>query len=138
MILQDAGLVSFPPEGKPIPFVHTYTNVPIRRGPMRYGWVPEYRPAYVTDWGKFAVNPNGRLVDLSGAADDAVAALDKVGTGGATALGALVGLVASRGIIGTVTGGLVGYFGGKYITNVIKKAIGIVQTVSTATSVVKG
>ena len=135
----DAGLVSFPVEGKPITLTPAYVIVPIRRGPMRHGFVPEYEPAHVTDWGRLGVDYNGRVVNLDGAADDAVAALDKAGAHGAAALGALVGLlISNHKVIGTAAGGLVGYFGGAYITNVIKKVIGAVQTASSATSAVKG
>jgi len=127
----------FPAEGKPINLTPQYVVVPIRRSPMRYGWRRNYQPAHVTDWGKFGVDANGNLVNLDGAADDAVAALDKVSAGGAAALGALVGLVVSdHKIMGSAAGGLVGYFGGRYIASVLKRAIGLIQTASSVTSTV--
>jgi hypothetical protein len=99
--------------------------------------VREPNPEHVADWGRIAITPNGQIVSLGDTADDAVNALDKAGARGAAALGAGVGFIfSSNRIVGAFVGGLIGYFGGQYVVNVAKKAIGAAHAVSTVSSVV--
>jgi len=136
MLLNDAGLVTLGPEdyGRIAPPSRRNLHMRIRRTP--HGVVREPEPTHVPDWGRYGVTANGRIADLSGAADDAVVALDRAGPRGAAALGAAAGLLFSQNrILGAVAGGVLGYFGGGYIVNLIKKALSVGQVVSTATAV---
>jgi hypothetical protein len=131
------GEVPVAPEngGYPVPFARRDLRMPIHRTPQNV--VPEYRPGYAS-WGKIGITPNGQIVSLGDSADDAVAALDKAGPRGAAALGAAAGFVFSDNrLVGALLGGVLGYFGGAYVTNVAKKALAVVRTATpTVASVV--
>jgi hypothetical protein len=104
----------------------------IRRTP--HAVVAETQPQHVADWGQYGISPNGQITSFSGAADDAVIALEKAGKNGAAALGALFGLVfASSKITGALVGGLLGYFGGSYIVSTAKRVLVVQQVVSAVT-----
>ena len=97
--------------------------------------VPEFQPTHVQDWGRIGITPNGALISLGGATDDALAALDKVGTRGAVGLGAVTGFVLSTNrLMGGLVGAGLGYLTGKYLANIIKatvaaqKVVGLVDT----------
>lgn len=125
-MLHDAGLVALPPEdwGKPAPCLRRNLYMRILRTP--HNVVPEPQPQYVTNWGPYKILANGELGD---AAEDALAALDRAGARGAAALGAGAGfLFSTNRLMGALMGGVVGYFGGAYIANLLRKAIILIPT----------
>ena len=86
--------------------------------------VYEPQPVHVSDWGRIGVTPNGALIDLGSTTDDALAALDSVGTRGATVIGAGAGFVLSTNrLLGGVVGAGLGYLAGKYLANIIKATV---------------
>jgi hypothetical protein len=92
--------------------------------------VPEHQPELVS-WGRYGITPNAQIVSLSGAADDALDVLNKAGPRGAAALGAGAGFVfSSNRITGAIVGGVLGYFGGAYLTNLARKLLAAQQVVS--------
>lgn len=123
-MLHDAGLVALPREdwGKPVPCMRRNLYMRILRTP--HGVRREPQPEYVTSWGRYKILANG---ELSGAADDTFTALDRAGARGAAALGVGAGfLFGTNRLMSALMGGVVGYFGGAYITNLIRKAITLV------------
>lgn len=126
----DAGLVTLPPSdwGKLSPSLRRNLSMKILRTP--HNVVSEPQPAY-TDCGPCRMSPNA---ELFGPMDDAFAALDRAGPRGAAALGAGVGfLFGSKRIMGALAGGVIGYFGGAYLTNLLRKAISAQQPVVSVT-----
>lgn len=120
-MLHDAGLVALPREdwGKPVPCMRRNLYMRILRTP--HNVVPEPQPTYVTNWGPYKILANG---ELGGAAEDALSAFDRAGARGAAALGAGAGfLFGTNRLMGAVMGGVLGYFGGVYIANLLRKAI---------------
>jgi len=84
----------------------------------------EPQPVHVSDWGHIGITPNGAMISLGSAADEALAMLDKVGTHGAMAVGAGLGLVLSTNrILGGLVGAGLGYLTGKYLANIIKATV---------------
>ena len=93
----------------------------------------EPRTGSALDWGHIGVTPNGALISLGSTVDDALAALDQVGTNGAIAVGAGLGLVLSTNrLLGGLIGAGLGYLAGKYLTNIIKTTIAAQKVVSAA------
>lgn len=98
----------------------------VRRNPNASVYEPVRVP---DDWPSDTTYfPNGN-VSLGDAASDAFAQLDAAGPRGAAALGALAGLLFSGWKAG-VAGGLLGYFGGKYLVNLAGKAIAVTTAVN--------
>jgi hypothetical protein len=136
-MLRDAGLVALPPSdwGVQVEPLRRDLHMSIRRTP--HGVMPETGPGAMMDSGRVVITPNAQIISLDGAFEDAVSALDKAGPRGAAALGVGVGFLFSESrIVGALVGGLIGYFGGKYVVNLAKKAIAVQQAVSTVASVV--
>jgi hypothetical protein len=95
---------------------------------------PEPQPMHVPDWGHIGVTPNGALISLGSAADDALGMLDTVGTRGAAVIGAGVGLVLSTNrILGAGIGAGLGYLAGRYLATIIKTTIAAQKVVDVAT-----
>jgi hypothetical protein len=83
----------------------------------------------VSSWGTYRISPNATL--FAGPADDALAALDRAGPRGAAVLGAGAGLLfSSHRLLGALAGGLLGYFGGAYLTNMFRKALDAQKTLA--------
>ena len=83
------------------------------------------------DWapGAVLISQNGYV--LGDATDDAMAVLARAGTRGATAIGAVAGfLFATKKIRGAVIGGVLGYFGGRYVVNMADKAVTAMSTIA--------
>jgi hypothetical protein len=109
----------------------------IRRNPQASLYQPVLEP---DDWGyDNTITPNGiaTLGDAIAAASQVGSALDKAGTRGAAALGAVAGfLLSTNRLLGAAIGGTLGYFGGKYIVSFANKALAVgaaVNTVETKT-----
>jgi hypothetical protein len=135
MLIGDAGLVALPAEdwGKPVPALRRDLSMRILRTP--HNVVPEHQPEYVSDWGKYRVSPNATLFAGAG---DTLDALDRAGPRGAAALGAGAGLLFSQNrLMGAFAGGLLGYFGGSYLTNLLRKAISAQAPVAPAQAAAK-
>jgi hypothetical protein len=91
--------------------------------------VPERQPQHVSDWGKYRISPNATL--FAGPADDALAALDRAGPRGAAVLGAGAGfLLSSNRLMGALVGGVLGYFGGSYLSNMLRKVLEVQTTLA--------
>jgi hypothetical protein len=117
----DAGLVALPQTdwGKPVPGLRRNLSMRIRRTP--HNVVPEPQPQHVSNWGPYRIGPNAMF---AGSADDALAALNRAGPRGAAVLGAGAGfLFSSNRLMGALAGGLLGYFGGAYLTNLLRKML---------------
>lgn len=130
MQLSDAGLVTLPPRdyGRTAAPGHRNLYQKILRTP--HNVVPEPRPDLVA-WKPVSIDPNGRVSDLQGAADDALATLDRMGPRGAAALGATAGFVfASNRVFGALAGGVLGYFGGAYFVKMAKQFLAAQQVVA--------
>jgi hypothetical protein len=128
MMFNDAGLVALTQDdwGKQAPSIQRNLAMRILRTP--HGVVREPEPEHIADWGKLGITPNGQVISLGDAMDDAVTALDKAGARGAAALGAGAGFVfSSNRVVGALIGGLLGYFGGKYAVNIARKAIEVAR-----------
>lgn len=128
-MLHDAGLVALPREdwGKPVPRMRRNLYMHILRTPHNVRYEPQAE--YVRDWGRYKILANG---ELGGAADDALTALDRAGARGAAALGAGAGfLFGTNRLMSALMGGVVGYFGGAYIANLLRKAIILVPAAAT-------
>jgi len=134
-MLYDAGLVANPSSkwGVQADPLRRNLYMLIRQTP--HGVVSETGRA--SKQGRLEITADGRINSLDGALDDAVNALDRAGSRGAAALGVGVGFIFSTNrIVGALVGGVIGYFGGKYVVNLGKKLIAAQQAVSTVTSVV--
>jgi hypothetical protein len=128
-MLNDAGLVALPETdwGKPVPALRRDLSMRILRTP--HNVVPEPQPQHVSSWGTYRISPNATL--FAGPADDALAALDRAGPRGAAVLGAGAGLLfSSHRLLGALAGGLLGYFGGAYLTNMFRKALDAQKTLA--------
>jgi hypothetical protein len=105
-----------------------------RGGPLRVRRNPQaslYQPVLdPDDWGYDNIfTPNG--IATLGDAAEAVSALQKAGTRGAAALGAVAGLLlSSNHLHGAIVGGLLGYFGGKYIVVLADKVLAVTATIT--------
>jgi hypothetical protein len=98
--------------------------------------VRESQPAHVRDWGRLGITPNGRLISFSGATDDALTALDKIGTRGAAVLGAGAGLVLSTNrMLGAAVGAGLGYLAGRYLASIIKATVAVQKVATIAEKV---
>ena len=120
----DAGLVAVPQAQWGVTAQPMTRNLAmsIRRTP--HNVVREAQPEHVVDWGKLVITPNGQVMSLGEATYSAVDALDKAGPRGAVVLGAGAGFVfSSNRIMGALLGGLIGYFGGQYFTNMARKIL---------------
>jgi hypothetical protein len=129
-------VVALPPGdwGKRVDPLRRNLRMAILRTP--HNVVPEPNPELVA-WKPFGITPNAQIVSLSGAASDAIATLDRAGPRGAAVLGAAAGLLLTENrLMGLLVGGMLGYFGGAYITNFAKKMLAAQQVVSTVASVV--
>jgi len=114
---------------------HSRADLRLRIARTPFG-VNEPQPVHVPNWGRIGITPNGALIDLGSATDDALSALDTVGTRGATVIGAGVGLVLSTNrILGGAIGAGLGYLTGKYLANIIKATVAASKVVSVATKV---
>jgi hypothetical protein len=80
------------------------------------------------------LTPNGQY--LAGPAEDAVKALEAAGPRGAAAVGVLAGFLLS-GWKMALTGGVLGYFGGKFVSNFVGKALAVSAASRVETSVTK-
>jgi hypothetical protein len=78
------------------------------------------------------LSPNGHNM-LEGAAEDALAQLQAAGPRGAALLGAAAGFVFSGWKAG-VLGGVLGYFGGHYLTNIVSKTLTAATAVAAVTT----
>jgi hypothetical protein len=97
--------------------------------------VNEPQPVHVPDWGRIGITPNGALMDLGATADDALAALDTIGTRGATVIGGGFGFVfSSNRLLGSAVGAGLGYLIGKYLANIIKAAAAAQKVVNVVAS----
>jgi hypothetical protein len=126
----DTGNVMNPPSrwGSRIP--HSRADLRMRISRTPFG-VYEPQPVHVSNWGRIGINPNGALTDLGAATDDALGALDKIGTRGATVIGAGVGLVFSTNrFLGSAIGAGLGFLTGKYLANIIKATVAAQKVVS--------
>ena len=129
-MFHDAGLVALPSDewGKRVDPLRRDLSMRILRTP--HNAVPEPEPEHVF-WGRYRITPNAQIVPFSGAADDALDALDKAGPRGAAMLGAGAGfLFSSSRLVGALTGGLLGYFGGAYLVNLARKFLAAQQASS--------
>jgi hypothetical protein len=99
-----------------------YTRLRVRRNPN--GSV--FEPIMPMDDRDVLITANGDV--LGGAAEDALAQLNAAGPRGAAALGVLAGFLFS-GWKAAIAGGVLGYFGGKYLTNIASKALTVATTV---------
>jgi hypothetical protein len=127
----DAGLVANPVEawGKQSEPLKRDLYMRILRTP--HNVVPEHQPEHVSNWGRYMITPNGGIVSLGDTTEDALAMLDNAGSRGAAALGAAAGFIfSSNRLTGAIFGGLLGYFGGKYIVNFAQKAIAAQHAIS--------
>ena len=137
MTFGDAGLVANPPRAWGMQAEPLKRDLYMRILRTPHGVVPEHQPEHVSNWGRIMITPNGQVVSLGDAADDAVDALDKAGARGAAALGAGAGFIfSSNRLVGAAIGGLFGYFGGKYFVNFARKAIAAQHAITSAVSVV--
>lgn len=126
----DTGNVVQPPSGWGPAIPRSRADLRLRIARTPFG-VYEPRPVQVPNWGRIGITPNGALLDLNGAADDALTALDTVGTRGAAAIGAGLGLVLSTNhILGGVVGAGLGYLTGKYLANIIKATVAAQKVVN--------
>ena len=129
----ETGNVMQPPSGwgPRIPRSRAKLGMRIARTPFG---VREPSPGRVPAWGRVGITPNGALVSLGGfdaATDDALAALDSVGTRGATAIGAGLGFILSTNrLLGGALGAGLGYLTGKYLANIIKATVAAQKVVS--------
>lgn len=137
MLLGDAGLVALPQSdwGKPVPALRRDLSMRILRTP--HNVVPEPQPEHAV-WGTYKIGPNANFMG----ANDALDALDRAGPRGAVALGAGAGFLLSQNrLMGALTGGVLGYFGGSYLTNLLRKALNaqasVVPTQVASTQVTK-
>jgi len=90
------------------------------------------QPVHVEDWGHIGITPNGALISLGDATDDALSALDKIGTRGATVLGAGAGLVLSTNrMLGAAVGAGLGYLAGRYLASIIKATVAVQRVATT-------
>jgi hypothetical protein len=97
--------------------------------------VNEPQPVHTPNWGRIGITPNGALIDLGGATDDALSALDSIGARGATIIGAGVGLVFSTNrLLGGAVGAGLGYLTGKYLANIIKATVAAQKVVNVVAS----
>ncbi len=120
-MFHDAGLVALPEAdwGKPVPALRRDLSMRILRTP--HNVVPERQPEHVSNWGPYRISPNAIF---AGSADDALGALDRAGPRGAAVLGAGAGfLLSSNRLMGALTGGVLGYFGGSYLSNLLRKML---------------
>lgn len=126
----ETGNVMQRPSGPYVPYSRRNLRMRIQRTPWG---ISEPQPVHVPDWGHIGVTSNGALVSLGGAVDEALATLDTVGTNGAIAVGAGLGLVLSTNrLLGGLIGAGLGYLAGKYLTNIIKTTIAAQKVVSAA------
>lgn len=105
------------------PPAYGYTRVRVRRNPN----ASVYEPITPMDDRDVLITANGDILD--GAAEDALAQLNAAGPRGAAALGILAGFLFS-GWKAALAGGVLGYFGGKYLTNIAGKALTVATTVT--------
>ena len=99
----------------------------VRRNPNASVY-EQIRPVDDVPWDDM-IMPNGTF---AGAAEDAMAQLQVAGPRGAAALGATAGfiLLGGRRFTGALIGGLLGYFGGKYLVNFTSKALAVSTAVA--------
>jgi hypothetical protein len=100
----------------------------IRRNPQASLYQPVLNP---DDWGyDNMITPNG--VATLGATPESIETLYRAGTRGGTALGALAGLALTAfSWKGMAVGGLLGYFGGRFVANLADKALAAAGTTIT-------
>lgn len=111
-----------------------YGTPPLRVRRNAGAWTMEPGNAVIMPAPDVMIMPDG---SLQGAAEDAVAQLQAAGPRGAAALGALAGLFFG-GWKGAAAGGVLGYFSGKYLVNIVGKALAVSSAVKTVeTSVAK-
>jgi len=110
----------------------------VRRNPQAVLYQPVLDP---DDWGyDHTLTPNGfvTLGEASPVTSSVVDVVNRAGTRGATALGAVAGFVlASNRLQGALIGGVLGYFGGKYLvgyTGKVLEAVRVLNKVEKATS----
>jgi hypothetical protein len=133
MFGNDTGNVMQPPGawGTYVPFSRRNLHMRMARTP--YG-IHEPQPVHVQNWGRIGVTPNGALISLGGAADNALSVLDKVGTRGAMVLGAGAGLVFSTNrLLGGLVGAGLGYLTGRYLATIIKATVAAQKVVDIVT-----
>jgi hypothetical protein len=117
----DTGNVMQTPSGPYVPYSRRNLRMRIARTPWG---IPEPQPVHVQDWGHIGITPNGAMISLGSAADEALGMLDTVGTRGAAVIGAGVGLVFSTNrLLGAAIGAGLGYLTGKYLANIIKATV---------------
>jgi hypothetical protein len=75
------------------------------------------------------IMPDGRIL-MDGAVEDALAQFHAAGPRGAAVLGAVAGFVFGNAKT-AVLGGLLGYFGGKFIVNLASKALTVATVANT-------
>jgi hypothetical protein len=107
-------------------------NLQIRRSPDAV--ICESSPAMCDIYRKpgatFIMSPNGTFLGAAiDTASDALERLEAAGPRGAAALGAVTGLIFS-GWKAAAIGGLLGYFSGKYIVNIARKALAVSSAVN--------
>jgi hypothetical protein len=115
-----------------------YGTPPVRVRRNAGAWVMEPANVEIPTAKDVMIMPDGMV--LEGAAEDALAQLQAAGSRGAAALGAAAGLFFG-GWKSAIAGGVLGYFGGKYIVNIVGKALAVTSaarnletTVAKATS----
>jgi hypothetical protein len=97
-----------------------YGTPPVRVRRNAGAWAVEPGNVEIPAAGQVMIMPDGMV--LGGPAEDALTQLQSAGPRGAAALGAAAGLLFS-GWKAAIAGGVLGYFGGKYIVNIIDKAL---------------
>jgi hypothetical protein len=131
----ETGNVMNPPSGWGPRIPHSRADLRMRIARTPFG-VSEPQPVHVPNWGRVGITPNGALIslgDFGTTTDDALAALDSVGTRGATIIGAGVGFVlSSNRLLGGAIGAGLGYLTGKYLANIIKVTVAAQKVVSVA------
>jgi hypothetical protein len=115
------------------PGSYNTSNVLIRRNPNASVYEPG--PGAITDTQSYLIMPNANMTlgDSTTVAVNALGSLSKAGKRGAAVLGVMAGLVFGGGhrLLSATAGGLLGYYGGHYIVNLIEKALQTSQAIET-------
>jgi hypothetical protein len=120
---EDTGNAMNPPSdwGVGVPMSTRSLRMRIARTPSG---IPERQPAFVHDWGHIGITPNGALITLGDATDEALALLDRIGKRGALVLGASAGFVFSTNrLLGAAVGAGLGFLAGRYLASLIKATV---------------
>ncbi len=129
---EDTGNVTVPPAEGGFVMPRSRRNLSMRILRTPHNSVPDFSPTFTPQWGRVGITPNGVLVDLGAASDEAISALDKIGVRGAVVLGAGAGLVFSTNrLVGGLVGAGLGYLAGKYLAGIIKATVAVEKVATT-------